>query len=79
MVVIVNRKDGHFVIAVWAVQRIISKGQKYVITPPGKALKKGTFGGMYGFVERRITFAVSGIDAIIPCHFKIPLWDVLDQ
>lgn len=77
--IIVNTKDGHFVVAVRAVQGIIPKGQKYVITPLCKALQKRLLGGVHRFIEWRIVFTMSGIKTIIPCHFEIPIRDVLNQ
>lgn len=75
----IDRKNSHLVITAGTFQGIITKRQKYVITPPGEALKNAVLGRMYSLVQRGIIFAVSGIDAVIPCHLKVPIRDVLYQ
>lgn len=60
-------------------QRVISEGKKNIGTPLGETFHNLVLGFVDSMIKRFITFSVTGVETVITRHFKVFIWDVLDE
>lgn len=72
-------KKVHFCFAVWTLQRVIAHGKQKALAP-GVEIKDDTvLRSMDCLIQFIVDFTVSGIKAIVACHFEIFFRDMLNK